>query len=186
MPRITNHVVKLMIFTILVIVNTTWVSAQTWAKTTKYGKKHTTTLQFYFHDTVTGKVPTAVQVAQPTNPSQYKTGFGKITMVDDPLTFGPDPNSKLVGRAQGLYGQACQDEVSLIMALSYSFVDGPYKGSSLSIMGRNQVMHAEREMSIVGGTGLFRMARGYALAHTYMFDIKKSNAIVGYNVTVIH
>ncbi|XP_074312970.1 dirigent protein 23-like [Silene latifolia] len=185
MPSLTNHVVKLMIFTVL-LVNTTCVSAQSWAKTTKYGKKHKTTLQFYFHDIVTGKTPTAVQVAQPNNPSQYKTGFGSVMMVDDPLTFGPDPNSKLVGRAQGLYGSACQDELSLIMALSYNFLDGPYNGSTISVMGRNPVMHTVREMTVVGSTGLFRMGRGYAIARTYMIDIKKSNAIVGYNVTVIH
>ena len=107
-------------------------------------------------------------------------------MMDDPLTVGPDPKSKLVGRAQGLYGIACQDEMSLIMALSYSFIDGPYKGSTISIMGRNSVMHPVRELPVVGGTGLFRMARGYALAHTYSFDTKAGDAIVGYNVTIIH
>ncbi|XP_074310417.1 dirigent protein 23-like [Silene latifolia] len=183
MPSLINQVVKLVIFTVLAV-NTTWASAQTWAKTTKSGKAHTTTLQFYFHDTTSGSAPTAVQVAQPANPSQYKTGFGIVMMVDDPLTLGPDPKSKLVGRAQGLYGSACQDELSLIMALSYSFVDGPYNGSSISIMGPNQVMHDVREMPVVGGTGLFRMARGYALAHTYSVDSQV--AIVGYNVTLIH
>lgn len=106
-------------------------------------------------------------------------------MVDDPLTEGPDPSSKLVGRAQGLYGSAAQSDFGLIMVLNYGFIDGIYNGSSISILGLNQAMHLVREMAIVGGTGLFRMARGYAIAKTYWMNPLTGNAIVGYNVTVV-
>ncbi|KAL2937156.1 Dirigent protein 23 [Bienertia sinuspersici] len=135
--------------------------SQEWAKTVVSGKEQTTTLQFYFHDIQSGKSPTAVRVAQPIQPDRKTTTeFGVLLMADDPLTIGPDPNSKIVGRAQGLYGSACQDELSLVMALSYTFSDGKYKDSSISIMGRNSASKPVREMPVVGGTGLFRMARG--------------------------
>ncbi|KAK9690801.1 hypothetical protein RND81_09G155100 [Saponaria officinalis] len=182
MLSLTNNAVKLVIFTVL-MVNT---EAHTWAKTVKTGKTRSTTLQFYFHDTVSGKTPTVIPVAQPTHSTRYPSGFGMLMMADDPLTTGTDLKTKMVGRAQGLYGSACQDEVGLIMVLSYNFIDGPYNGSSISIMGRNSVMHPVREMPVVGGTGLFRMARGYALAHTFSFDLKTGDAIVGYNITIVH
>ncbi|OIV99564.1 hypothetical protein TanjilG_17374 [Lupinus angustifolius] len=150
-------------------------------------KETVTNLQFYFHDTLSGKNPSAVQVAQPIDKNRsFSTLFGEITMADDPLTETPDPKSKLLGRAQGLYASSCQQELGLMMALSYSFIDGPYNGSSFTILGKNSAMNPVREMPIVGGTGLFRLARGYALAKTNWFDPTTGDAIVGYNVTLFH
>lgn len=107
-------------------------------------------------------------------------------MADDPLTETPDPNSKLVGRAQGLYGSSCQQELGLIMAMNYGFTDGIYNGSSISILGKNSAMNLVREMPVVAGTGVFRLARGYAIAKTHWVDLTSGDAIVGYNVTVYH
>ncbi|KMT01434.1 hypothetical protein BVRB_9g214420 [Beta vulgaris subsp. vulgaris] len=186
--------VKFVIFTIIVT-NSSWAWAQRmsqaqpeyWAKTVVSDKESTTTLQFYFHDTVSGKYPSAIQVAKPIQPDQRTpSGFGVLLMADDPLTVGPDPKSKLVGRAQGLYGSACQDELGLLMAMSYTFNDGKYNGSTISIMGRNSAMNPVREIPVVGGSGVFRMARGYALAQTYWFNFTTGDAIVGYNVTIFH
>ncbi|KAL3515015.1 hypothetical protein ACH5RR_021917 [Cinchona calisaya] len=93
-------------------------------------------------------------------------------------------NTKLVGRARGIYGSAGQTDACLIMLLSYGFVDGIYNSSSFSLLSINQAMNPVREMSIVGGTGLFRLARGYAIAQTYSFELTTGDAIVGYNVTL--
>ncbi|KAL6211932.1 hypothetical protein ACLB2K_017155 [Fragaria x ananassa] len=61
-------------------------------------------------------------------------------MADDPLTETPDPDSKLVGRAQGLYRSSGQHELGLIMAMSFAFTDGTYNGSSISIFGKNPAL----------------------------------------------
>lgn len=71
------------------------------------GKDKVTNLQFYFHDTLSGKNPTAVKVAQAADSDKSPTLFGSVFMVDDALTETADPKSKLVGRAQGLYGSSC-------------------------------------------------------------------------------
>lgn len=76
-----------------------------------------------------------------------------------------------------------ENDMSLLMTLTYNFVSGIYNGSSLSIVGRNPVMREVREMPVVGGTGVFRLARGFALAKTYSID--QVNAIIGYNVTIV-
>lgn len=156
-----------------------------WAKRDDTGKEVVTNLQFYFHDILSGKNPSAIPVVQPARRNSTSiTGFGSLTMVDDPLTIGPEPTSKEVGRARGLYGSAGQNDFGLIMVMSYVFTDGIYDGSSFSLLSINQAANPVREMAIVGGTGLFRLARGYAIAQTYMLDAATGDAIVGYNVTV--
>ncbi|XP_021900453.1 dirigent protein 23-like [Carica papaya] len=162
--------------------------AVSWAKKTSLEpkKKTVTNLQFYFHDILSGQNPTAIRVAQAAGTDKSPTLFGVVMMADDPLTETPDPKSKLLGRAQGIYASAGQEELGLLMAMNFGFYDGKYNGSSISILGKNNAVHPVREMPIVGGTGIFRLARGYAVAKTYWFDAKTGDAIVGYNVTVIH
>ncbi|OVA19655.1 Plant disease resistance response protein [Macleaya cordata] len=151
------------------------------------GKEKVTRLHFYFHDILSGKNPTALRVAQAPTTNQSSTMFGALLMVDDPLTQGPKPNSKLVGRAQGLYGFAGQNTTAIIVAISYVFTDKKFiNGSSLSILSHNPVTNPVRELTIVGGTGWFRFARGVAQAKTYFLNTTTGDAIVEYNVTVIH
>ncbi|CAI9266859.1 unnamed protein product [Lactuca saligna] len=152
-------------------------------------KRNTTHIQFYMHDTPTGPNPSAVRVAgQPINATDSNMGamfgFGSIYIMDNALTATPDINSTLIGRAQGLYAMSSQEnEVSLLMTLTYNFVSGVYNGSSVSVVGRNPVMDEVREMPMVGGTGVFRLARGFAIAKTH--SMNQVDAIVGYNVTII-
>ncbi|GAU13890.1 hypothetical protein TSUD_262170 [Trifolium subterraneum] len=107
-------------------------------------------------------------------------------MIDNPLTLGPKLSSKLVGKSQGFYASASKDELNLLMAMNLAFVEGKYNGSSITILGRNPVFHKVREMPVIGGSGLFRFARGYAQANTYSFDLKSRDAVVEYNVYVFH
>ncbi|CAN1144350.1 Pterocarpan synthase 1 [Linum perenne] len=58
--------------------------------------------------------------------------------------------------------------------------------STLSVLGRNAVMSPVREMPVIGGSGVFRFARGYAQAKTLVYDLKSGNAVVEYNVFVFH
>ncbi|KAL4370777.1 hypothetical protein AHAS_Ahas06G0099700 [Arachis hypogaea] len=112
-------------------------------------------LHFYFHDILSGQNPTAVRVAQAAMTATSPTVFGAVMMADDPLTVGPEPNSK-------------------------------YNGSTVSLLGRNAVFSGVREMSIVGGSGVFRFARGYAQAKTVWLNTTSGDAIVEYNVYVLH
>ncbi|XP_057862429.1 dirigent protein 23 [Cryptomeria japonica] len=149
-------------------------------------KEKVTSLQFYMHDVVYGENATAVQVA-PQAPMNYSSGasfFGPLYVIDDPLTETPDPRSRILGRAQGMYCMSSLGEFSLLMALTYSIDTGKFKGSSLSIVGKNMVLRDQRELPVVGGSGHFRMARGYAFAHTH--SIQGPNAVIGYNVTIFH
>ncbi|XP_062005045.1 dirigent protein 22-like [Rosa rugosa] len=143
-------------------------------------------LRFYFHDIVSGHSPTVVRVAEAPTTKNSSTAFGAVMMMDDPLTAGPELGTKLVGKAQGIYASASQTELGLLMVLNFAFVEGKYNGSNLSVLGRNAVFSAVREMPIVGGSGLFRFARGYARARTHKVDLNTGDAVVEYNVYVLH
>ncbi|OVA11811.1 Plant disease resistance response protein [Macleaya cordata] len=167
------HVVLMLQYLSLVIVmvllvTQTLAHEPDWGQTLPYeemmGKAKVTRLHFYFHGIASGKDPTSVSVDQPASTNKSSTMFGLVVIVDDPLTEGPDlATSRLVGRAQGPYGFAGQKKLALIMALTYVFTDEKFNGSTLSILARNPVMNPVREFPIVGGTGLFRFARGFAI-----------------------
>jgi len=152
----------------------------------KLGREKTSHLHFYFHDLLEGKNVTAVQVASAPTTDSYFTQFGMVRVMDDWLTEGPEATSKMVGRAQGIYVSSSQEKFHLLMASTFVFESGKYNGSTLAMVGKNAVLEQVREMPIVGGSGLFRLARGYALARTHSIDLKTGNAVVEYNVTVLH
>ncbi|MED6158974.1 hypothetical protein PIB30_038038 [Stylosanthes scabra] len=142
--------------------------------------------KLYWHDIVSGENPTSVDVVPPTNKVNTTTKFGVINIMDNPLTLGPKLSSKLVGRAQGFYASTGQTEADLLLAMNFAFVEGKYNGSTITIIGRNPIFHKERELAVIGGSGLFRFAKGYALLNTYWVDPKSGGTIVEYNVYVIH
>ncbi|XP_014495544.1 dirigent protein 2 [Vigna radiata var. radiata] len=146
-----------------------------------------THLHFFFHDVVTGPNPSMVIVAEPNGKAKDALPFGTVVAMDDPLTAGPEPNSKLVGKAQGIYTSISQAEMGLMMVMTMAFTDGDFNGSSISVLARNMIMSEPvREMAIVGGTGAFRFARGYAQARFHSVDFSKGDAIVEYDVFVNH
>ncbi|XP_066393081.1 dirigent protein 1-like [Miscanthus floridulus] len=126
-------------------------------------------LHFFMHDGYTGPSPTAVLIVNGTVPVLAGNRFGDTVVMDDVLTEGPSRASRPVGRAQGTYVTASLQEGHPAMLLSMNVVltdyDG-YTGSTVAVMGRNDVTAPVRELSIVGGTGRFRMASGYVLWKT--------------------
>ncbi|KAJ0972113.1 hypothetical protein J5N97_020072 [Dioscorea zingiberensis] len=150
------------------------------------GEEVETHIQVYFNDIVSGPNYTAIRVAEASTTNISRTNFGAVVVIDDPLTESPDPSSKLIGRAQGMYALASQEEYGLLMAMNLAFIDGEFNGSTLAVLGRNAVFSEVREMPIVGGSGRFRLARGYVLAKTYKFDRITGDTIVEWNIHVLH
>lgn len=135
---------------------------------------------------MSGRNPSSVEVVPPPLKNST-TRFGLVNMLDNPLTLGPQLNSKLVGQAQGFYASTSQSEFVLLMAMNLVITEGKYNGSTITIMGRNRALSkVSREMPVIGGSGIFRFARGYALVKTHSSDPKTMQATVEYNVYVLH
>ncbi|CAH8278964.1 unnamed protein product [Arabidopsis lyrata] len=74
----------------------------------------------------------------------------------------------------------------LFLQTLHHFKTGKYNGSTIMILGRNTVLSKVREMPVVGGSGMFRFARGYVEAQTKWFDIKTGDATVEYKCYILH
>ncbi|WCJ34059.1 Disease resistance-responsive (dirigent-like protein) family protein [Euphorbia peplus] len=184
MPKTFSFLLLLTIFLFFAFAKSESFSKKLSPKTLGSKNEKLTHLHFYFHDIVTGKTPTSIPITKPSINSS--TVFGLVSMADNPLTLKPDINSKLVGKAQGFYGSASQSDFDFLMIFNLVFTEGKFNGSSLSLLGHNAIFSGVREMPIVGGSKIFRFARGYALAKTHTFDLTTNNAIVEYDVYVLH
>ncbi|XP_072981547.1 dirigent protein 22-like [Typha angustifolia] len=146
---------------------------------------NTTDLHFYMHDTLSGRNPTAIRsVVGPVALPSTSINFGDLYMIDDPLTRGPSPSSELLGRAQGFYSVASLSDQSLLMAVNLVLDSGEYNGSTLTVLGRDRILDPVRELPVVGGTGAFRMKRGYVLLKTNWFNQTTGDAVVEMDVHV--
>ncbi|OAY65619.1 Dirigent protein 21 [Ananas comosus] len=146
-----------------------------------------THLHFYMHDILGGSNPTAIEIVKGpvALPSVPGINFGNLIAIDDALTEGPELSSKPVGRAQGFYMSTAFQEVSLLMSVNFVLAaDGPYNGSVVSVQGRDPIAAPVRELSVVGGTGQFRMARGYVLWKTYDGNATNGDGVLELDVYV--
>ncbi|KAI4371292.1 hypothetical protein MLD38_019547 [Melastoma candidum] len=148
-----------------------------------------THFHFFIHVIISGPNIDDVIVVLPPPTSTTPAAnafFGRVDVLDTPLTIGPNISSDRIGSMQGVVaGTSPVEELAYFMEVTFVFTEGKYNGSTLVILGRNQATMKVRELPIVGGTGIFRFARGYALTRTYSpFDPKTGTAIHEYNLFI--
>ncbi|XP_073064169.1 pterocarpan synthase 1-like [Primulina eburnea] len=160
-------------------------SMEKWLKTRNRVKERVTPLQFYVRDVFSMPTTTNVIVAKANSTFGSPTLFGLVTVIDDPVTVGPEPESKIMGRAEGIVTFASLEKISLHMTFTIVFTDGKYNGSTLSFVGHNSCLAAELgQISIVGGTGAFVLARGVAFINTISSN-SSSDTLFEYNAFVL-
>ncbi|KAF6995992.1 hypothetical protein CFC21_012399 [Triticum aestivum] len=154
---------------------------------TAAGNGGMTHLHFYFHEIYTAgpNGTTAAVASPPAGAGGSSFGFGSVTVVDDMLREGADPASRLIGRAQGLTAAASLSEVAITTLLNFVFTDGPYNGSTLAMFGR-ALLGTVMERPIVGGTGAFRMARGYTHSRMVKSADPDNQLVLEYDAYVLH
>ncbi|KAL1541158.1 dirigent protein 11-like [Salvia divinorum] len=145
-----------------------------------------TRLHFYLHDVIGGDRPTVWGVAACNLTDVLPSAFGKLVVLDNLVTSGPNLDSGEVGRLQGTVGLADLHEKALVMVLNLVFTKGEFEGSTLSILGRNPLGAESREVSIVAGTSAFRMATGYIITSTYYNDPARVRNVYEYSAVVYH
>lgn len=131
------------------------------------GGEKRTRIRVYVHERFTGRNATVGSVA-PSLRGGNST-FGEVGVVDDVLRAGPRASSQEVGRYQGLFaGADLADDGGggggYFSAITLVFAAGEHRGSTLSLQGRYSFpADGALERAVVGGTGGFRMARGFSL-----------------------
>uniref|UniRef100_A0A6N2M1H6 Dirigent protein n=1 Tax=Salix viminalis TaxID=40686 RepID=A0A6N2M1H6_SALVM len=98
----------------------------------------------------------------PSGSTLQKLMFGTITVIDDELTEGHDLQSGFVGKAQGFYVSSSVDGTSQTMAFTTMFQSDHY-ADSLSFFGVLRTGVSESQLAIMGGTGKYVNAQGYAI-----------------------
>ncbi|KEH28831.1 disease resistance-responsive, dirigent domain protein [Medicago truncatula] len=132
--------------------------------------------RFYWQDIVAGDNAASFDIIS-SLPDYNKTSvFGLVKIIDNPLTLGPQLSSKLVGRAQGIYASISQTVLNFLMIMNFALFEGK----------KNVANNKVREMPVIGGSGVFRFAKGYAEASTYSSDPNTGDATIEYNVYVSH
>jgi len=143
--------------------------------------------RFYWQDIVGGENATSIPIIQPLPKFNNSfSAFGLVRIIDNPLTLTPNLTSKLLGRAQGFYAATSQTELDFLMVQNFALFEGKYNGSTITISGRNVANDKVRELPVIGGSGVFRFAKGYAEARTISFDFITGDTVVEYNVYVTH
>ncbi|KAF2555202.1 hypothetical protein F2Q68_00013966 [Brassica cretica] len=96
-----------------------------------YQPKKLTHLHFYFHDYISVDKLIAIRVTMPrvTNSSTVSS-FGMV-VIADLLTKGPDPTSKEIRRAQGMYVSTDMNTLSFTMVFNLVFTEGEFNGSTV-------------------------------------------------------
>ncbi|XP_023537620.1 disease resistance response protein 206-like [Cucurbita pepo subsp. pepo] len=134
-------------------------------------------LVFYFHDIIyngeNAENATAAIVGAPawgnTTILAGQNHFGDMVVFDDPITMDNNLHSPAVGRAQGFYIYDRKEIFTAWLGFSFVFNSTEHRGS-LNFAGADPLMNKTRDVSVIGGTGDFFMARGIATLSTDSFE----------------
>lgn len=134
------------------------------------------TLVVYFHDILYNghnqKNATSAIVGEPAwgNKTSLvgQNHFGNVVVFDDPVTLDNNLHSPQIGRAQGFYLYDKKEIFTAWLGFSLVFNSTDHKGS-INLAGADP-LNKTRDISVIGGTGDYFMARGIATLMTDAFE----------------
>ncbi|KAL1189532.1 Dirigent protein 24 [Cardamine amara subsp. amara] len=114
--------------------------------------------------------------------------FGSITVVDDELTEVHELGSAIIGRAQGFYLASSLDGTSQTLSLTVLF-HGEHDNhdtldDAISFFGVHRTASHASHIAVVGGTGKFEHAKGYAVVET-LYNQQDQHVTDGHD-TILH
>ncbi|KAL3679999.1 hypothetical protein R1sor_022955 [Riccia sorocarpa] len=92
--------------------------------------------------------------------------FGSTLIFDNDVTVGPERDSFLVGRREGVAFMDNFAGTNFYLLFTVIFEHHEKYQGTLQVQG-TEIGHGDREISVIGGTGDFRGARGYSTFHLY-------------------
>ncbi|TKY67303.1 Dirigent protein 9 [Spatholobus suberectus] len=95
--------------------------------------------------------------------------FGRITVIDDEITKGHELGSEVIGKAQGFHLASSLDGSSRTMAFTVLLGrEGRDEEDAISFFGVHRTAAQESHIAVVGGTGKYDNAKGYAKIETLL------------------
>lgn len=141
-----------------------------------------TSFTFFLHD---GIGSGAYDLTAPVLTAPLGSLFGSLVVFDESITSQPDANSLEVGRGRGMYLSDANDNmgraIDFIWTAQFNAASGYGSGTTMSFAGFDRTTDQTREISVVGGTGTFRYARGYAIITTTSLSPSGLSAVL--NIT---
>lgn len=93
--------------------------------------------------------------------------FGSVTVVDNELTEGHELGSAVLGKAQGFYLASSSDGSSHTLALTTMFHGHDHEiDDTISFFGVHRTASPISHIVVIGGTGVYENAKGYATIET--------------------
>lgn len=99
--------------------------------------------------------------AFPARATLHELEFGIVTAIEEDVYEPSGAGFQTLGRAQGMYVASSENGSSHMMALTVSFGDGEVK-DRLRFFGLHMTHVEESHIAVIGGTGKFLGANGYA------------------------
>ncbi|CAL1374426.1 unnamed protein product [Linum trigynum] len=117
-----------------------------------------------------GSQPFVTAGQLPAGLTLQKLMFGSITVFDDELTEGHELGSAVLGKAQGFYLASSLDGTSHTLSLSLLLHGGEKEHEAvedtISFFGIHRNASPVSHIAVVGGTGKYEDAKGYATIET--------------------
>ncbi|OIW05774.1 hypothetical protein TanjilG_23560 [Lupinus angustifolius] len=114
-------------------------------------------------------LPYVIQNQLPLGATLGNILFGRITVIDDEITQGREFGSEVIGKAQGFHLGSSLDGNSQTMAFTTIFGNEEHEEEdAISFFGVHHTVELAHEsfIAVVGGTGKYENARGYAKLET--------------------
>ncbi|GJW61430.1 plant disease resistance response protein [Tanacetum coccineum] len=167
MAQIMNKYTLLFILSILIIHD---LSSFAHSKTLDE-KKPCKRFVLYYHDILFNgtNVANATSAAAVNHTQLGNFKHGMLVIFDDPITKDTHLLSPPIARAQGFYFYDMKTTYNAWFSYTLIFNSTEHKGT-INIMGADMMMEETRDLSVVGGTGDFFMARGIATIRTDTFQ----------------
>ncbi|CAM6114655.1 unnamed protein product [Calypogeia fissa] len=125
-----------------------------------------TQFRFFMHDDVLTVNSSADALIPPLLSAPANSFFGGFFGFDDSMTLQADPSSEEIGRGRGMYLFDARDTkgagFEYVWTAQFNEASGHGNGTTLSFSGFYRFTDTPSQISIVGGTGKFKMARGWA------------------------
>ncbi|CAK9157987.1 unnamed protein product [Ilex paraguariensis] len=145
-----------------------------------------TNLTIYFQDRFAGPNATTVPITGIPGHLWTYGSFGTVFCIDSPITEGLEGSSEQLARGHGVHVTSALDGSITYVSISIVFITKESNGSTIQIQGATNQYVKVRELAVVGGTGQFRYARGFATFETAYLDMESAYAVIQCNITMFH